>query len=80
MFHNPHVNFTLLASEYISDKVQSLEELEEKLIDVDHLICFSHSCTLQSNKVALNLLWENDSQNGFAQIYRVSSDRSDRSN
>ncbi|MEL6222296.1 MAG: hypothetical protein AAFR31_06605 [Cyanobacteria bacterium J06627_8] len=74
MFYNPHLNFTLLTTQVNPEDEHSLIEINDKLKDVDHLVCLQRRCSEPDSTIELELLWDNFGTHGhIPQVYRVSS-------
>ncbi|NEQ44705.1 MAG: hypothetical protein F6K00_14550 [Leptolyngbya sp. SIOISBB] len=70
MFHNPSLEFLFLFIDQPTAEAEALAMVEERLGEIDHLVCFNEKCATAASTSGMKLLWQNDSEAQLPAVYQ----------
>ena len=72
MFHNPDLEYVLLSTETTPDgTAHSLVEIEDRLVQMDYLMCFLLPCHPSNLTISLEPVWKTDIGSKVTELYKV---------
>lgn len=72
LFRNPDIEFILLPPEQRERETLSIQSIQDRLTEMDYLVCFSKRCDSTTVDIDLDLQWNNDGNfGGIPEVYEI---------